>query len=96
MLLFGTLPGICFGQGMTSFLYGRNVRKEDPAKAILAKRGQHPGLICILSAREPCSAYKPWRNQQTGKCVHYGFYFLDEELGAFPRARANMAAWQAN
>jgi hypothetical protein len=39
---------------------------------------------------EPCSTYKPWHNKQTGrtyllpddgKCLHYYFYFLDEELG---------------
>ncbi len=129
MLIFGTLPGVCFARGMTSFLYERNVRifeypkfaepfrnrirenaermaaeagveiefirkrnvrKEDLAKAILAKRGEHPGLVCIFSAMEPCSSYKPWHNKQTGKtylvpddgkCLHYYFYFVDEELG---------------
>jgi hypothetical protein len=39
---------------------------------------------------EPCSTYKPWHNQQThktylvpddGKCLHYYFYFIDQELG---------------
>ena len=73
-----------------AFIRKRNVRKEDLAKAVLAKRGEHPGLVCIFSAREPCSTYKPWHNQQTGKtylipddgkCLHYYFYFMDEELG---------------
>src|SRR3954447_17277367 len=59
-------------------------------KQALAKRGEHPGLICIFSAMEPCSTYKPWHNKQTGqtylvsddgKCLHYYFYFVDEELG---------------
>ena len=72
------------------FIRKRNVRKEDLAKAILARRGEHPGLVCIFSAMEPCSAYKPWHNKQTGKtyligddgkCLHYYFYFVDEELG---------------
>jgi hypothetical protein len=36
------------------------------------------------------STYKPWHNKQTGKtylrpddgkCLHYYFYFIDEELG---------------
>src|SRR5580700_9405649 len=106
MLIFGTLPRICFAGGMTSFLYERkirifdypkfaepfrnrlrenaerlalesgitieflrkrNVRKEDRVKAVLATRGDHPGLVCILSAMEPCSTYKPWHNQNTGK-----------------------------
>jgi hypothetical protein len=39
---------------------------------------------------EPCSTYKPWHNKQTGKtylvpddgkCLHYYFYFVDEDLG---------------
>jgi len=39
---------------------------------------------------EPCSTYKPRHNKQTGKtflipddgkCLHYYFYFVDEELG---------------
>jgi len=128
MLIFGTLPKICFAGGMTSYLYEhqikifdyprfaepfrnqlrenaerlaaengieieflrkRNVRKEDRVKEILARRGD-PGLVCIFSAMEPCSTYKPWHNKQTGrtyllpddgKCLHYYFYFLDEELG---------------
>ena len=129
MLIFGTLPRICFAEGMTSYLYEhhirifdyprfaepfrnqlrenaerlaaengveieflrrRNMRKEDRVKEILARRGDHPGLVCIFSAMEPCSTYKPWHNKQTGrtyllpddgKCLHYYFYFLDEELG---------------
>jgi len=39
---------------------------------------------------EACPSYQPWHNKQTGKtylkpdggkCLHYYFYFLDEELG---------------
>ena len=122
MLIFGTLPKICFAGGMTSFLYERNIRifdypkfaepfrnricenaektaaeagieiefirkrnfrKEDRVKEILSKRGEQAGLVCIFSAMEPCSTYKPWHNKQTGKtylvpddgkCLHYYFY----------------------
>src|SRR5436189_300447 len=129
MLIFGTLPKICFAGGMTSFLFERNIRifdyprfaepfrnrirenaeklaadtgieiefirkrnfrKEDRVKQALAKRGEHPGLVCIFSAMEPCSRYKPWHNKQAGKtylipddgkCLHYYFYFIDEDLG---------------
>ena len=129
ILLFGTLPSICFAEGMTSYLHARkirifdyprfaepfrnrlrenaerlaaengiaieflrkrNLRKEDRVKEILTQRGDHPGLVCILSAMEPCSTYKPWHNKQTGKtyllpddgkCLHYYFYFIDAELG---------------
>ena len=100
MLIFGTLPRICFAGGMTSFLYERqirifdypkfaepyrnrirenaekmaaeagieiefirkrNFRKEDRVKGILANRGEQTGLVCIFSAMEPCSTYKPDR-----------------------------------
>jgi hypothetical protein len=129
MLIFGTLPKICFAGGMTSFLFERkirifdypkfaepfrnrlrenaerlaaeagleiefirkrNFRKEDRVKEVLEKRGEHPGLVCIFSAMEPCSTYKPWHNKSTGKtylvpddskCLHYYFYLVDEDLG---------------
>src|SRR5437763_14041382 len=96
MLIFGTLPKICFAGGMTSVLFERNIRifdyprfaepfrnrirenaeklaadtgieiefirkrnfrKEERVKQALAKRGEHPGLVCIFSAMEPCSTY---------------------------------------
>ena len=59
-------------------------------KEVLAKWGEHAGLVCIFSAMEPCSTYKPWHNKETGKaylvpddgkCLHYYFYFIDPELG---------------
>ncbi len=72
------------------FIRARNVRKEDRAQELLARRGDHPGLVCIFSAMEPCSTYKPWHDKKSGKtylipsdgkCLHYYFYFVDEELG---------------
>ena len=57
---------------------------------VLEQRGDHPGLVHILSAMEACDAYKPWHDKQThktsvrpdsGKCLHYYFYFLDARLG---------------
>jgi len=129
ILVFGTLPKICYAEGMTSYLFAnkvrifdyprfaepfrnqlrenaeqlaaengieieflrkRNFRKEDRVQEILAQRGDHPGLVCIFSAMEPCATYKPWHNKETGKtyllpndgkCLHYYFYFIDKELG---------------
>src|ERR1700736_2970925 len=104
ILVFGTLPTLCFAEGMTSYLYAhkvrifdyprsaqqKNVRKEDLVQTVLAKRGQHPGLVAIFSAMEACPTYQPWHNKETGKtylkpddgkCLHYYFYFIDEELG---------------
>ena len=73
------------------FIRKRDFRKEDRVKELLEKRGEHPGLVCVFSAMEPCSTYKPWHNKQTGKtylipdddgkCLHYYFCFVDEELG---------------
>ena len=38
----------------------KSFRKEDRVKEVLSKRGEHPGVVCILSAMEPCGSYKPW------------------------------------
>ena len=38
----------------------KSFRKEDRVKAVMEKRGEHPGVVCILSAMEPCGSYKPW------------------------------------
>ncbi len=65
-------------------------RKEDRVQAILAERGDHPGLVHIFSAMETCSSYRPWHDKAsgktffkpiTGKCLHYYFYFIDDQFG---------------
>ena len=120
IVITGTLPRVCYAQGMTSYLYAhkikifdyakvfadplRNVirenaqmiakangvaiehvnnphlRKEDLISKVLAQRGDHPGLVHIISAMEACSAYEPWHDKQNhktylrstpGKCLHY-------------------------
>ncbi|MBT9438976.1 MAG: MarR family transcriptional regulator [Desulfobacterales bacterium] len=129
VIIQGTLPGLCYAEGMTHYLKAngirifdypqftdplrnelrdnaeqiakdnnleiefirkKNFRKESRIKAILEKRGNHPGLIHIFSAMEPCPSYKPWHNKKThqtylkyadGKCLHYYFYLIDDELG---------------
>ncbi len=129
MVITGTLPQLCFAQGMTRYLYEHGIRifdyanfaqpfreqlrhnaealakahnikiefvrnhesrKEDIIKKILKRRGTAPGLVHILSAMESCISYQPWHNKQTGKtylkpdmgrCLHYYFYFIDEDLG---------------
>lgn len=68
----------------------KNFRKEDKVKAVLKERGIDPGLVWIFSALEPCTTYQPWHDKTSGrtylryddgKCLHYYFYFVDEELG---------------
>jgi len=67
-----------------------HIRKEDVVAKVLAVRGEHPGLVHIISAMEACNTCKPWHDKQThrtflrpdtGKCLHYYFYFMDAELG---------------
>jgi hypothetical protein len=47
------------------FLRKGNIRKETVAQGILAKRGNQPGLVCILSAMETCPSYKPWHDERS-------------------------------
>jgi hypothetical protein len=72
------------------FIRKKSFRKEDRLQAMLKERGSQPGLVHIFSALEPCTSYKPWHDKKTGqtylkfdsgKCVHYYFYFVDEQLG---------------
>jgi hypothetical protein len=129
IVITGTLPGICYAAGMTSFLYAKgirifdyarfaeplrerireraqqladeqgakiefinraHIRKEDVVATVLAVRGDHPGLVHVISAMEACESYKPWHDKpsgktylrpDSGKCLHYYFYFIDEALG---------------
>ena len=130
MVIMGTLPGVCYPEGMASFLRAHGIRifdypsfveplrdevranaerlahendleiefirsvhafrKEDRIRAIVAQRGDHPGLVHIFSAMEPCPAFTPWHDKTTGrtslrykdgKCLHYYFYFIDPEFG---------------
>jgi len=129
IIISGTIPGICFAEGMTSYLYSKSVRifdypkfaepfkealranaeaiakandleiefvrssaarKEDIVSKAVTKNGKTQGLLYILSAMEACPTYKPWHDKRTGKtslrgdtgkCLHYYFYFNDPELG---------------
>ncbi len=42
------------------FVGKASFRKEERVQEILAQRGHHPGLVCILSAMESCTSYRPW------------------------------------
>jgi hypothetical protein len=65
--------------------------KEDLAKERLHQGGAQPGLVCIFSAMENCQTFEPrkgggpkkqpWLKATGGRCLHYYFYFYDEELG---------------
>jgi predicted transcriptional regulator len=72
------------------YLNKSGIRKESLVADIIKKRGDHSGIVCILSTLETCNTYKPWHDKLTGKsflkpdmskCVHYYIYFIDELLG---------------
>jgi hypothetical protein len=45
----------------------KNFRKEKKIQEVLAKRGEHPGLVWIFSAMEACTAYEPWHDKESHK-----------------------------
>jgi hypothetical protein len=72
------------------FVRKHNERKEDRVAQIIAKRGNHPGIVCILSAMEACSTFEPWHDKKSGKtflrpdsgkCLHYYIYLIDPHFG---------------
>ena len=104
IIVTGTLPGVCYAQGMTAFLSARqirifdyprfaeplrdrvrvraaelaraagvtiehvaksHIRKEGIVAKVLARRGDDPGLVHIISAMEACDSYKPWHDKRT-------------------------------
>lgn len=67
-----------------------HIRKKSIVAEIIKARGDHPGLVHIISGMEACSSHKSWfdkRTRQTllrpmpGKCRHYYFYFIDPKQG---------------
>ncbi len=67
-----------------------HIRKEELVQRVLATRGDGVGLVHVISAMEACPSYRPWHDKasgktylrgDTGKCLHYYFYFIDEVLG---------------
>ena len=70
------------------FISKTSVKKEAIVQKIIEKRGEHPGLVHIISVMETCTAYKlKYKNDYpcligtTGKCLHYYFYFIDKDFG---------------
>ena len=129
VVITGTVPVICYAEGMTRFLHANgirifdypqfaqtlrdrvrdraaalaleagltiehiaksHIRKEEVVARVLAQRGEDPGLVHVISAMEACDSYRPWHDKasgktfvrpDSGKCLHYYFYFIDAALG---------------
>ena len=117
VVVTGTLPTVCYADGMTRFLYARQirifgypefavtlrdevreaaaslaaeagvaiehvaksrVRKEAIVARVLARRGDHPGLVHVISAMERVS--RPVRARARTRVLVRQFSFLVERL----------------
>ena len=67
-----------------------SLRKEDIAREIAARDNIQTGLVCVLTAVEPCWSFGIHRNRakkklvlvsQQRKCLHLYHYLMHEELG---------------
>jgi hypothetical protein len=74
----------------TEYLNSSKASKEDIAKRVAKAEGITEGLICVLSAVEPCNGLSVGYNKATGllerktgfrKCLHYYFYYMDRDFG---------------
>jgi hypothetical protein len=45
----------------------KGLRKEELVAKVLARRGNHPGLVHVLQVMEACTTFKPWHDKKTGK-----------------------------
>jgi len=68
----------------------RTQRKDDLAKAIAERDGITEGIVCLISAVEPCFSFQVRRRHQSGKlelfrrerqCLHHYLYLIDDEFG---------------
>ena len=68
----------------------KGVRKEDIIAKVVARRGNHPGLVHVLGVMEACTTFKPRHDKSSGKtglrtapgkCMTYYFYQIDPQLG---------------
>src|SRR6266403_1343287 len=72
------------------YLVDPSVRKEDVAKDIARRDGIDRGLVCVLSAVEPCWSFEIHRNRAAKKlelqsrrrrCLHLYHYLIHPRLG---------------
>ena len=109
LVITGTLPTVCYAEGMTRYLNARgirifdypdfaktlrervretaaalaaeagveiehigkpHIRKEDIVARVLARRGETPGLVHVISAMEACDAYQALARQAEPQDLH--------------------------
>ena len=66
------------------------LRKEEIARSIAERDGITDGIVCLISAMQPCRSFQVSRNGTTGrlqmrsrprKCLHHYLYLVDDEFG---------------
>ncbi len=70
IVIQGTLPGFCFADGMTSYLYANNIHIFSAMEACPSYKPWHNK-----------KTHRTYLKPSQGKCLHYYFYFIDEKLG---------------
>jgi hypothetical protein len=72
------------------YLDSPKIRKEQTVKEIIQQRGDHPGMVAVLTTLEVDNSYdiqfdsvdkKLILVPRRRKCLHIYFYFIDEQLG---------------
>lgn len=72
------------------YLASSSLRKEDFARDIAERDGVAAGLVCVLTAVEPCHTFTVGPNRESkklelrshqGKCLHEYFYLIDPQFG---------------
>ena len=81
------------------YLNDNSLRKEDLARSIARRDGIDRGLVCVLSAVEPCWSYDIHRNRaqkklqlvsRQRKCLHLYHYHIHEQFGL---SHARLQTW---
>ena len=44
-----------------------HIRKEAVVARVLEQRGEHPGLVHVISAMDACDSYRSWHDKASGK-----------------------------
>jgi hypothetical protein len=68
----------------------RTQHKDDLAKTIAERDGITAGIVCLISAVEPCMSFQVRKRNESGriemfrrerKCLHHYLYLIDDEFG---------------
>ena len=81
------------------YLASPSLSKEERARAIAKRDGIEEGLICVLTAVEPCRSFRIARDRSLQelvlqsalrKCLHYYFYWIHPQWGF---CHARLQSW---